>query len=106
MHIIEHRAGPFVEHVGIEALWPQQCNAALPVEALHPQTNKLLAQPLHLQGKLFLGLEAMIAVLRMHAEIRDQQACKDVKSKGGGGCAQTSPDNHGATFAETALRPP
>ncbi len=71
--VVEKRPGAFIQHIGIEIIGLQQRNTPFPLRLFGLEAIELSGERRHLPFDVLFGFKAAIAIIRIHAEITDQQ---------------------------------
>src|SRR5579871_4820700 len=81
VHIVEKQPGPLVEHVGIDAVRPEQRDAPFPMFALRLDTPQLALEFVDLLVESLASVDAIFPRIGVDAEIANEQRRQDVKAE-------------------------
>ena len=104
VHIVEHRPGALVEHVGVEIIAAQQRHPVLPRLALGACALDVASQRRLMLGEILLGLQPVRAGVGRQAEIADDQRRDGVEAERGQDGAQSRAGDHARKHRGAALR--
>ena len=102
--VVEQRARPLVEHVGIDAVRLEERDAALPTLALGLGKFELMRQIGDLMVETLPRLEAVVARISIEPEIADEQRRQDVEAERNQKRTNPRPNDHAAFLPSGRLR--